>query len=164
PPLPGQGVVRIEADLLGGRADAAPAFAWSGARIRRWRSLLHASRTQAPLPPGFKAHWDGLAPLPLPGGERLALEPRRAGTAGGGVPGPFVVHARRGGERIVLPGRNHSHALKHVLQERGVPPWVRERLPLLSAADGALLAAGDVVFSAALERQLRRAGLRLLWR
>ena len=30
---------------------------------------------------------------------------------------PFMVHPRGGGERITLPGRSHSHALKHVLQE-----------------------------------------------
>ena len=73
------------------------------------------------------------------------------------------VHARRGGERIVLPGRSHSHLLKHVLQERGVPPWRRAHLPLLSAADGQLLAAGDVAWSAGLARWLHARGWHLAW-
>ena len=74
------------------------------------------------------------------------------------------MRARRGGERIRLPGRAHSHALKHVLQERAVPPWVRERLPLLLDADGALLAAGDIAVAESLARWLHDAGLRLAWR
>jgi len=35
--------------------------------------------------------------------------------------------ARRGGERLRLTGRG-SRDLKRLLQERGVPPWERERL------------------------------------
>jgi tRNA(Ile)-lysidine synthase len=58
--------------------------------------------------------------------------------------------ARRGGERIRLPGRAHSHAVKKQLQALGVPPWERARLPLVHAADGELLAVGDVLVSARL--------------
>ncbi len=85
-----------------------------------------------------------------------------------GIPGGFGrslrVHARRGGERITLPGRHHSHALKQVLQDLGVPPWRRARLPLVSTADGELLAAGDLVCSADFDQWLREHGARLHWR
>jgi tRNA(Ile)-lysidine synthase len=73
------------------------------------------------------------------------------------------VHARQGGERIVLPGREHSHALKHVLQDLGVPPWERERLPLLSDAQGRLLAVGDLVHAASFDAWLRERDARLVW-
>ncbi len=75
----------------------------------------------------------------------------------------FVVRARQGGERITLPGRDHSHSLKHVLQTLAVPPWERERLPLLFAEDGQLLAAGDLVLSARLDEMCRQYKTRLLW-
>ena len=74
---------------------------------------------------------------------------------------PLSVRARRGGERITLPGRAHSHALKHVLQDLGVPPWVRPALPLLVDAGGTVLAAGDVVVAATLDTWLARHGTRL---
>ena len=61
---------------------------------------------------------------------------------------PLRVGARTGGERITLPGRAHSHAVKIALQDAGVPPWQRKRLPLVFAADGELLAVGDVLRSA----------------
>jgi tRNA(Ile)-lysidine synthase len=76
---------------------------------------------------------------------------------------PLRVSARQGGERIVLPGRDHSHELKKVLQELGVPPWVRRRLPLLWDSHDRLAAAGDLVYSADFDAWLRRTGATLRW-
>ena len=75
---------------------------------------------------------------------------------------PLRVHARQGGERIHLPGRRHSHALKQVLQAAGMPPWQRQRLPLLSA-DNTLLAAGDGLVSAQLHAWLQAHTAQLHW-
>ena len=157
PPLPATGIDRIEADLLQAAPDDEARFAWSGAVVRRWRNLLHAGRQRAALAPGWQCQWDGRAPLPLPDGGLLLLE----GAAG--FDDMMVVHARRGGERIALPGRKHSHALKHILQDAGMPPWQRERLPLLSTADGRLLAAGDRIVSTDLAQWLRARDARLAW-
>lgn len=157
PPLPAQGVARIETELLPARADADAAFAWNGAVVRAWRDLLYAHAARAPLPPDWRAGWDGRAPLALPDGGQWRLQ----GAAG--FDAPLIAHARRGGERIALPGRAHRHSLKHALQALGVPPWERERLPLLADADGELWAAGDLLYSARMETWLRERGARLLW-
>lgn len=177
PRLPARGVERIERELLTARADAQARFEWSGACVLRWRDLLHADRHPEPLPADWRATWDGRAPLALPGGGVLRL--RRAGgddntacsagdgrgaPAGIGFDAPLHVHARQGGERIVLSGRTHSHALKHVLQDRAVPPWRRAQLPLLSDAAGQLLAAADVACSAPLSQWLQDRRLELAWR
>lgn len=174
PPLPAQGVVRIESDLLAEDAAAGACFAWAGAVVERWCDLLHAGVQRAPLSRDWSATWSMDAPLVLPTGDVLAIEcseEDRAASPGRDVstsvaPAPALplrAHARRGGERIVLPGRAHSHALKHVLQELEVPPWERARLPLLSSADGELLAAGDLVYSAGFDAWLRGRGARLVW-
>lgn len=163
PPLPAEGIARIEAGLLGPAGDTLPEFAWSGSVIRRWRDRLHASRQRAGLPDGFEVTWDGRAPLRLPTGDTLELEGLDIHDSPG-APWPLVVRARRGGERITLPGRMHSHELRKVLQERAVPPWVRERMPLVCSPGGTVLAAGDEALSAELEHQLARSGLRLRWR
>ncbi len=157
PPLPGNGIARIEGELLAAPRDAAPRFDWHGACVRRWRGLLHAGAIRAPLPAEWSIPWDGSAPLALPTGDTLALHGAQRFDM------PLRAHARQGGERIVLPGRTHSHALKHVLQDAGLPPWRRERLPLLSDASGALLAAGDAIVSAPLAAWLATRGARLEW-
>lgn len=156
PPLPAQGLARLESDLLCAPTDARAEFAWDIAVIRRWRDRLYAERQQVPLPRDWEMQWDGRAHLRLPAGGSLALHGAR------GFETPLRVHARRGGERVLLAGRKHSHALKHVLQERDVPPWQRARMPLLCEGE-TVLAAGDQVYSASFEQWLREKTARLAW-
>lgn len=172
PPLPATGIARIEADLLPARTDSEAMFEWAGASVRAWRGRLHAGWMQAPLPAEWEAHWDGVAPLHLPGGDVLGLTACDGNGESNAVPPrsdpppfspPVIVHPRRGGERITLPGRRHSHALKQVLQDLAIPPWERSRLPLLSSGSGGLLAAGDRVVSATLRDWLDTHGLVLVW-
>ena len=163
PPLPAEGVDRIEADLLGTAVDGPtrdrmPSFAWRGAEIRRWRDALHAIEIGRGLPTDWSCRWDGCARLDLPNGDAFSLQ------SAGGFPATLVAHARRGGERILLRDRGgHRHALKQVLQERDVPPWERARMPLLSTDDGVLLAAGDRIHAAGFEQWLQSQGATLLW-
>lgn len=178
PALPAEGVARIESQLLASRPDAQPEFVWGNTIIRRWRDMLHADLQRDPLPADWQAHWAGESPLLLPTGDWLQLVSLGAETAQVGTAMPkdclpdhatvaydqsVVVHARQGGERITLPGRDRSHTLKHVLQELGVPPWVRERLPLLSSSAGELLAIGDLACSAGFDAWLRQHDVCLQW-
>jgi len=156
PPLPGNGVARIRHDLLGAGHDRQAEFRWQDARIVRWRDRLHAVAGLRAWPPGWQADWDGHASLALPDGGMLALH---------GAPGfdaPLRVRQRQGGERIHLPGRAHSHLLKHRLQASDIAPWLRPHLPLL--CDGAqVLAAGDRIVAAPLQDWLQARGARLRW-
>ena len=77
--------------------------------------------------------------------------------------GACRVASREGGERIRLPGRAHSHSLKHQLQQRHVVPWRRERMPLLFAGDGELLGAGDLIVSARLDTWCQAHCVTLAW-
>ena len=156
PPLPAAAVDAIDG-LLTARSDGHAEFRWSNACIRAWRGRLHAMPATVP-PPDWALEWDGRRPLDLPGGGSLALEGTDA------FDRPLRVHARRGGERLLLSGRAHSHALKHLLQDAAIPPWRRARIPLLSDAQGQLLAAGDRLLAAPLQAWLDARGARLRWR
>lgn len=158
PALPAEGVVQIDTQLLDARSDAQAEFAWQGAVIRRWRGLLHAERLRPALPESWQTDWDGAAPCLLPDGGTLELQ-----GDGARFDPPLRLAARHGGERVVLPGRDHRHALKDVLQSLGVPPWERRQLPLLWQGD-TLWAAGDLVLSAAADAWLRQRDARLIWR
>jgi tRNA(Ile)-lysidine synthase len=157
PPLPGNGIERIETELLPAPDDTEARFDWNNACIRRWRDLLRAEPTPTPLPPHWSQPWDGRLSLLLPTGGWLSLEGADAFSTS------LHAHARRGGERITLPGRTHSSELKTLLQQRGIPTWTREIMPLLSNAEGELLAAGDMIVSARLEAWLSQHGARLAW-
>jgi tRNA(Ile)-lysidine synthase len=58
------------------------------------------------------------------------------------------IRFRRGGEKICLPGRQGHHSLKNLFQEAGIPPWERDRVPLIYL-DDRLAAVGDKWISAA---------------
>jgi tRNA(Ile)-lysidine synthase len=47
----------------------------------------------------------------------------------------LTLRARAGGERLQLDARRPRRTLKNLFQEAGIPPWRRERLPLLYCDD-----------------------------
>lgn len=156
PPLPGNGIRVIEQELLPARADVQPSFAWQQAQIVRWRGRLHALLPMPAWPDGWQQHWDGSTPLPLPDGGHLSLH------GAGAFETPLLVRARKGGERIQLGGRSHSHSLKKLLSESDLPPWQRQHLPLLYAGED-VLAAADRIISGTLQQWLQTKGAHLQW-
>ena len=49
--------------------------------------------------------------------------------------GQLEVRFRQGGERCQLPGRKGRHELKKLFQQWQLPPWERDRMPLLFFED-----------------------------
>jgi tRNA(Ile)-lysidine synthase len=43
----------------------------------------------------------------------------------------LTVRFRQGGEQIKPHGRQHTHSLKKLMQDAGIPPWQRNRIPLI---------------------------------
>ncbi|WJW76593.1 tRNA lysidine(34) synthetase TilS [Thiohalobacter sp. IOR34] len=142
-PLPSSAVLaRIERDGLVERADAEPCIRWPGGEVRRYRDALHALE---PLPPpeASEREWAAETPLALAGGLLHARPVSGRGLARRALAdGPLRIRLRQGGERLRPAGRTHQRPLKHLLQEAGVPPWERARLPLLYRGDELLAVAG----------------------
>jgi tRNA(Ile)-lysidine synthetase-like protein len=100
-----------------------------------------------PTPDGFKRlasakvldSRECWAPLALSDGRILVAVPAAGlGLSAARCAGARItVRFRAGGERCTPVGRGHSHELKKLFQEAGVPPWERERVPLLFV-DGVL--------------------------
>ena len=157
PPLPAEGIAQIETDLATNAPDTDFRFEWAGAELRRWRDRWRAARVQAQVAPDWSDTWDGRMPLMLPDGGTLELIDAPAFDA------PLRVRLRNGGERITLPGRTHSHSLKHALQEMAMPPWERACVPLLVDADDRVLAAGDRLASASFAQWLAQREAALRW-
>jgi tRNA(Ile)-lysidine synthase len=111
-----------------------------GVRLRVYRGKIVADRSAgafAPVP------WKGETRLPVPalGGE---LRFRR----GPGIDArqldkkAFEVRLRSGGERLQADPNRPRRTLKNLFQEAGVPPWERERMPLLYCGDELVWAPG----------------------
>jgi tRNA(Ile)-lysidine synthase len=55
---------------------------------------------------------------------------------------PVVIRLRRGGERLQPDRRRPRRSLKNLLQEARIPPWERERLPLILCGEELVWAPG----------------------
>lgn len=99
-----------------------------GARLRVYRGRIVEDRRVRPFTP---IAWKGERTLAIPelGGElrfRPALGKGIAASAK-----PLHVRLRSGGERLQPDPQRPRRTLKNLFQEAGVPPWERDRLPLL---------------------------------
>jgi tRNA(Ile)-lysidine synthase len=130
-------LAQVSVDLLASRQDGMPCLRWPGAEMRRYRDDLYAT-------PPLSAHdatkvyvWEQDRDLVIPHlNLRLSAEDLKAQTSI--VPSSqtrFEVRFRRGGERCRREGRRHRYSLKTLFQDAGIPPWERDRIPLIYIND-----------------------------
>ncbi|TAN07456.1 MAG: tRNA lysidine(34) synthetase TilS [Rhodanobacteraceae bacterium] len=129
--------------------DRVPVIAWPNAEVRVWDGRLHAMPSLTPVPARWQAQWNG-APLVLPDGcGTLMLHATNKTTTpatGVRIDPPLTVRFRRGGERIKPAGDAHTRELRDLFQQARMPPWLRERCPLIFE-HGELIAVADLWIS-----------------
>lgn len=150
PPPPATRLYQAIHELIPARADAQPLIEWPGAELRRYREHLYVlSAGDAVVDAGQELLTVGTPPVALgPGWGCLTLEadgefgidPQ---TVGAGLKLRF----RSGGEEFRPCGHERTRKLKKMLQEEGIVPWMRQRLPLLYAGDE-LVAVADLWIAA----------------
>ena len=156
---------RILDEALSAATDRNPVVGWKEAEVRRYRHALYLMRPLPPLPKplipptsgtiaGCLAWPAGMTDIALPHGNGDMRIRKIAGTTDSpGISpdawtgGQVEIRNRLGGEKIRLPGRNGSHEVRKLYQEAGIPPWVRERVPLIYI-DQRLAAVGNYWYAA----------------
>ncbi len=155
------------AQLMSAGGDRRPLLSWAGGEIRRYRTTLYL------LPPlGRHPDPDQLIDLPAHPGARVALDPgcgqlrlvraHGQGLAVAKIGRSLSVRFRAGGERIRPAGERHTRELKKLLQERGVVPWMRDRIPL-AYSGSALAAVAGLWVATEFAAQGGEPGLRIRW-
>jgi tRNA(Ile)-lysidine synthase len=140
---------------LTAKEDARVLIGLGGVELRRFEDRLHAVPKLAAPRPGYARRWRGEKKLLLPelGGVLAMDRGRGAGVSMARLQGrPVTIRARRGGERLQPDRRRPRRSLKNLLQEARMPPWQRERLPLIFCGDELVWAAGigvDCAYSSA---------------
>jgi len=128
-------------DLLPAAEDANPVVCWDGAQLRRYRDTLYLQLAPPAHDPALILEWDG-GELPVASAPGVLEGVTVVGT--GLKAALFEGHRvelrfRQGGETCRPQGRGHTHDVKKLMQEAGIPPWRRGRLPLIYV-DGELAA------------------------
>ena len=133
PPFSAARLGELLRQLLQAREDAAVRVATSGWEFRRYRGKLYLERQRVATAEVCEK-WNGESAVPLLAlggilrfkpeeGRGLDLEKLRGA--------PVTVRVRRGGEKLKTDERRPRRTLKNLFQERGIPPWRRDRLPLV---------------------------------
>ena len=139
-PVPGHGrLAEIIDSVVPARIDAEPVVRWSDTELRRYRDRLYLMPSLAKAPDRV-LQWDTAKPLALPElMGQLELAPADSGRGNGVIANHLLerhctVRFRVGGEHF-RPAGGRRKPLKKWLQEKGIPPWMRSRLPLVFCAD-----------------------------
>ncbi|MEM8500777.1 MAG: tRNA lysidine(34) synthetase TilS [Pseudomonadota bacterium] len=132
PTLPRNAFDAIINELIPARLDGQPKVSWAGGEARRFADTIFLLREIPEIRSTVSTVW-----------QRSDLDQRVFSTTIDGVgqisvdwsrPPPadmsVSIGLRQGGEVISVPGRN-SKLLKQWFQEQRIPPWLRERTPLL---------------------------------
>ena len=143
--IPESALYRIVGEMSLARKDAEPVVEWPGAEARRYRGelcLLPQERGETQLPGGrLSADCPNFV---LPGMGCLKLSDAAHCPIDGAVlVDGLTVRYRQGGERFRPAGRGHTATLKKLLQEYGIAPWLRKKIPLLYHGDD-LVAVADI--------------------
>ena len=149
--------------LLHARRDAALKIAvgddlW----LRRYRDFAYLEATGTIRSGGLT--WQGESELQLPDGTKLLFEEK----VGTGLAAKRLgitrlqIRYRQGGERFKPAANRPTRTLKHLLQEAGMPPWERERLPLIHHGESLAVVPGFGV-AADLQADATEFGLEITW-
>lgn len=135
----------IQDELMTARDDAMPSVCWSGAEARRFQGHLYLLAAHDAAEPPERRRLDPETDADL--GRQLGTLRLRTSDNGGireaVAAAGLAVRFRQGGERLRPAGHAQHRRLKSLLQEAGVVPWMRDRIPLLYAAEE-LVAVADL--------------------
>jgi tRNA(Ile)-lysidine synthase len=144
PAPPARQLRNIVDELIPARDDAQPLVTWNGVEVRRYRDNVYVLPALSSSAEAQAAGIEDSALRLAPGMGELQLRPgSEQGLAPAIVARGLELRYRQGGEEIKLPDQSHTKKLKKLLQDAGIVPWMRDRLPLLYAGDE-LVAVADL--------------------
>ena len=152
-------VERILNEVIPARVDAQPLVSWPGASVRRYRNglyLMPENLAEAIETTSISSEelelGAGLGTLHFEPGAEIGISPDLLSDG-------LTIRPRVGGEEFRLQGQSHTRKLKKLLQEEGVVPWMRDRLPLIYSGER-LIAVGDLWLA---EDAAARPGVAVRW-
>lgn len=131
-------LAHIQTDFLQSASDKLPLMRFDQIELRRYRDELYLMPALAPHDPTLEYSWDLTQPLSLPNLGTLSAE--KIGISSDIE--QVTVRFRRGGERCYFPERQCHQELKSLMQQWGIPPWLRDRIPLLYSRDRLIAVVG----------------------
>ncbi len=134
--------------LLEARANAAIEVTLGDWQVHRYQGKVFVAPRLAPFDPALVLPWQGEAELYWPAtASQLSFQR----STGQGISqarlqhAPVTLRLRNGAESLRPHPKAATRSLKNLLQEHHVPPWQRERMPLLYCGDELVCIVGVAV-------------------
>jgi tRNA(Ile)-lysidine synthase len=124
--------------LCDAREDAAVCVSFGEWEVRRYQDRVYAMRAQSDFDSAAVLVWAGEGELlwSAMGAKIMFSTASGIGISLDKLKGAIIsLRLRSGGESLRLHSKGANRSLKNILQEKNVPPWQRERLPLLYCGD-----------------------------
>jgi tRNA(Ile)-lysidine synthase len=137
--------------MRGARDNADVCVNFGDWQVRRYRGFIHVMKALPIFDPMLRLDWQGEASLFWP---PLQRDIHFTSVFGQGISreklsqGRVSLRLRNGGETLRPHPLAARRSMKNLLQENGVPPWLRERLPLLYCGEELVCVVGVAVASA----------------
>jgi tRNA(Ile)-lysidine synthase len=120
--------------LCEAKSDATVCINFGEWQIRRYQAKAYVMRALSRFEQNLLLAWKGESTLHWPAQERVLIFEERMGQGISWAKlrgAPVTVRLRRGGEVIRPQIKSSQRTLKNLLQELQIPPWQRDRLPLV---------------------------------
>lgn len=137
---------QIQHDFLQAKQDKSPYMKWGNTELRRYQNEIYIMNALLPHDSMQTFSWDMTQSLILPHlGELFVTLTDSPGLS------QAITHAtvrfRQGGERCYFSERGCHQLLKHLMQEWNIPPWERDRVPLLFVEEELIAVVGFFIDS-----------------
>lgn len=127
---------RVIDEVCSTAGDKTPLVSWSGVEVRRYQDDLYLMTPLSAHNSSVTYQCEGIEAIPLVTNETLVWQAIQGrGLSSKTMSERLTIHYRNGGERIMLSGQHQHKSLKHLFQQWQVPPWQRDRIPLLFCDD-----------------------------
>jgi len=134
--------------LIEAREDSAVCVEFGGWQVRYYQNKVYVLRCLGEFDRDHELSWQGESELAWPASNNTIFFNRIEGQ---GISlnklqrAPVLLRLRRGGETLRPHSDAATRSLKNLLQEQHVPPWLRERLPLLFCGEELVCVVGVAI-------------------
>ena len=146
--------------LLSAKPDAGLKIKLDHACLRRYQGMAYLDFEVICQPVALI--WQGETSLTLPDNSQLLFQREMGLGLALNKAAKLRISARQGGERFKPDRERPTRTLKHLLQEAQIPPWLRERLPLIYCEDTLAVVPGIGV-ACELQAKHEEMGLVIAW-
>ena len=164
--MPSAGLLtRMLSEVVAAKQDSMPLLQGRGFMLRRFRDKLYLLFDSLPVDTNSCYRWqnhESTLEL-LNNGRLIKISTPEAGLSRVVLEqGDVEVCYRQGGEKISLPNRLGRHTLKDLFQEAAIPPWTREKVPLIYI-DKKLATVGDKWVSSEFNQSQGGDNIKIRW-